>query len=223
MIKFILNKILLGKQTKSISKHELYKIAIQARNFHYENFSKWMTYFYIAIGALFVGYYNMGNDPRFEILPLLLSVFGYIVSLLLYWCSKGYYYWNINFITLVNNYEKEILKIKEEESVYSVFANKERQNNYISPISGANISTSKVAILFAFLISVVWGIIVILETCRFYKSTIYDCSNIFIIIGIITISCIITIGLGFVPKNFLTSYIDHIPDLKLKQKPLDQE
>lgn len=32
-----------------------YEQLIKARNFHYENFNKWMTYFYVMIGALFLG------------------------------------------------------------------------------------------------------------------------------------------------------------------------
>ena len=31
-----------------------FELLIKARNFLYENFSKWMTYFYVAISALFI-------------------------------------------------------------------------------------------------------------------------------------------------------------------------
>lgn len=49
---------------------------------------------------------------------LVISFFGFIVGLAWYWSNKGYYYWNINFITLVNHYEKNLLKFKENERVY---------------------------------------------------------------------------------------------------------
>ena len=145
-----------------ISIEDRYKLLINARNFHYENFSKWLTYFYLAIGALFIAYYNVCSsntikEDKRELLEFSIVLLGYISSLLWYWSSKGYYYWNINFITLVNYYEKNILKLPENERVYFVFANKKEQNNYISPIKGANISTSKIAILFAFIITTFWG------------------------------------------------------------------
>jgi len=57
----------------------------------------------------------------------------------------------------VNHYEKELLEWKERERIYSVFANKSVQNHFLSPISGANYRTSKIAILFAFCIAVAWG------------------------------------------------------------------
>lgn len=39
---------------------EAYKIAIHARNFHYENFNKWMNFFYVAVGAIFLAYFKGG-------------------------------------------------------------------------------------------------------------------------------------------------------------------
>jgi len=37
---------------------EAYKIAISARNFHFDNFSKWMTYYYLAVAAIFVAFFS---------------------------------------------------------------------------------------------------------------------------------------------------------------------
>ena len=36
-----------------------YELIIKARNFHYENFNKWMTYFYLMISALVLGLCNI--------------------------------------------------------------------------------------------------------------------------------------------------------------------
>lgn len=185
-----------------------YKHLINARNFHYENFNKWMTYFYVAIGALFVGYYSIITSVKcLRMEEISISVLGFITSLLWYWSSKGYYHWNINFITLVNECEKNDLKLKDEERVYFVFANKKSQNDYINPISGANISTSKISILFAFIITVVWGVILADKLFGLdYWITI--CISIFITL---TISAII-------PRILLRSKNDHFPDLKIDQK-----
>ncbi|NLL27852.1 MAG: hypothetical protein GX259_03575 [Bacteroidales bacterium] len=196
-------------------KFEKYKLLINARNFHYDNFNKWMTYYYVAIGALFVGYYTLLSGNKIDDFgEYSLMILGLIISLFWYWSCKGYYFWNINFISLVNNYEKEILEFEEKERVYFVFANKKTQNNYLSPISGANISTSKVTILFAFTVSIMWGILLIfkvfeqvdcLKDCNWLRILLSFCAS---ILTVITLSSII-------PKNFLKSKIDHFPDLQL--------
>ena len=201
-----------------------YKILINARNFHYENFNKWMTYFYVAIGALFLGYCTItisvnGDASKRNLLEYSISILGYIVGLLWYWSCKGYYYWNINFITLVNYYEETLLKLPKEERIYYVFANKDAQNNYSSPISGANISTSKIAIFFSFIVTSAWGFI------PFYKIiTDASCSNWFTILSSIIYSIVSVIIISSViPKKWLQSKIDHFPDLKLTQEKYNDD
>ena len=39
-----------------------YQTIIHARNFHYEQFTRWSSYFYVIIGALFVGYYSCAES-----------------------------------------------------------------------------------------------------------------------------------------------------------------
>jgi hypothetical protein len=192
---------------------ERYRILIDARNFHYDNFSKWMTYFYVAIGALFVGYCTILSSEKTQpMLEYLFPVLGFVVSLLWYWSAKGYYYWNINFINLVNYYEKDLLKFDEKERVYFVFANKKIQNNYGSPISGANISTSKIAILFAFIVTAFWGFI-------FYNKVFTDnfcncCCSLLLQI-ILSLTTVLVLSY-LIPISLLKSKHDHFPDLKLQ-------
>lgn len=193
---------------------ERFELLIKARNFHYENYSKWMTYFYVAISALFVAFYTIASKPETEIqdkylLEISLLILGYTVSLLWYWSSKGYYYWNINFICLVNYYETDIFKWNDKERVYSVFYDKSLQNNYTSPISGANISTSKIAILFAYIISNFWGFLF------FYKCLSICCCGHFIIIItslLLSVFTILTLSL-IIPKNLLFSKYDSFPEI----------
>lgn len=189
-----------------LKKKDHYEYLINARNFHYDNFNKWMTYFYVAIGALFIGYYTIAKDENLEDEKKILLLLGYTTSLFWYWSSKGYYFWAINFITLVNNCEKKSLKLKKKDRVYSVFANKKKDRSYFNPLKRANISTSKVAILFAFTISIVWGMILShkLTELHFY----YD----------LLISIFITqISSYLIPKYFLKSKINNIPNLKVKK------
>lgn len=212
--------------TSPIDLYERYKLLINARNFHYDNFSKWMTYFYVAIGALFVGYYTIKGKSKEDlenfplILSFLLALSGYMVSLLWYWSCKGYYFWNINFIMLVNHYEDTLLKFKREERVYSVFANTKTQDSYISPISGANVSTSKVAILFSFIITIIWGVIFLYEIdrCSFINKLEIQYIDQISFICALAFSIGITVSLSWlIPSKFLTSKIDHLPDLELSQ------
>lgn len=209
-------------KAKEITAFDKYQLIVKARNFHYENFNKWMTYFYVAIGALFVGYCNLLSSKNHEELDLnklqyLIPLLGFVISLLWYWASKGYYYWNINFITLVNHYEKDILKFPETERVYYVFANKNEQNDYFSPVSGANISTSKIAILFAFIITNVWGALFFYKCISSFYS-ICTCDSL-IIFSAIVVSIITTILLSVIlPRFILKSKIEHFPDLEIKPK-----
>lgn len=209
------------QQNNNLSLVERYKMVVAARNFHYENFNKWSTYFYVAIGALFIGYSTILSANELDAnkkitLEYVMLLLGYIVSILWYWSSKGYYFWNINFATLINYYEETLLQLSEGERVYFVFANKQTQNNYLSPISGANISTSKVAILFAFLITTVWGFLITYKIFQFnnifkYQAFFYIASLFLSIISILFISWIL-------PSKLLVSKIDHYPDLMLIQE-----
>jgi hypothetical protein len=200
---------------------EKYQILIEARNFHYDNFNKWMTYFYVAVGTIFIGYTTVISSQKDLIMvEWLLLLLGYITGLLWYWSCKGYYYWNINFISLVNYYETELFKWSKKERIYSVFANKSTENDYVSPISGANISSSKVAILFAFIITCFWGFIL---SYKLLNNIICFCDcKAFIYISSLFTSTISTLIFSvLVPKSFLKSKIDHFPDLGIKQKKND--
>lgn len=172
-----------------------------------------MTYFYIAISALFVSFFTISSKSASEIenkqfLEISLLVLGCLVSLLWYWSSKGYYYWNINFISLVNYYESYIFKWEPKERIYKVFYDKKLQNNYISPISGANVSTSKIAVLFAYIVSNFWWFIL------FYKIfSIFYCQCSAIISSLFSSVFFILMCSLIVPKNYLYSNIDDFPEI----------
>ena len=194
-----------------------YELIIKARNFHYENFNKWMTYFYLMISALVLGLCNILSKQDVDIfdkqrnIVLVISFLGFIVSLAWHWSNKGYYYWNINFISLVNHYEKNLLKFNENERIYFVFANKEKQNNYANPLSGANISTSKISILLSYIITLFWSSLItfiLLKDGIEYDWLYYLCTIIFPIVLIYLLSYIVA-------KKYLFSYHDHFPDLNL--------
>jgi len=200
---------------EGINLEKRYEILIRARNFHYENFNKWMSYFYVMIGSVILGFsyiISKSNDynNKYHYELIVLALLGFIISLFWHWANKGYYYWNINFITLVNHYEKNLLNFKESERIYFTFANKNIQNNYFDPISGANISTSKISILLSYIFSVffaTYGISQVLTDFISYKGLLILVSIVF--------SLFIILVLGSFAKKFLSSYHNHFPDLKI--------
>lgn len=186
---------------------ERYEYLIRARNFHYDNYNKWMTYFYLAIGSIFVGYCSLKNlNCKLNTEIYLLLFLGYIVSLFWFWANKGYYFWNINFITLVNECEEKDLNLEPSKRVYFIIANKSTQNNYFNPISGANISSSKISILFSFMISISWGYLIYANLLEHH----------FFLLAIYSIATTLAISL-IIPRVFLKSKIEHFPDLHLSQ------
>lgn len=133
-----------------------YQRLIDARNFHYENFNKWSLYFYAIIAALFVGYYQIENNI---VLSSVIALVGYVVSICCYLSGKGYYYWEINWIRLVQAYERRLIVEKEKKSyyVYSIFVEKDKSSHPTSLRDGSNISSSKLSLLMSFVISSAWG------------------------------------------------------------------
>lgn len=132
---------------------DAYELMINARNFHYDNFSKWMTYYYVAVAAVFVAFYSYKNDDKIGILIICLGCF---ISTLWHLSCKGYYFWIKNWTHLINRLENQIEN--SEEKVYTIFAKhvKENDDNLINPIQSANISTSKVTLILSFGISSFW-------------------------------------------------------------------
>lgn len=132
-----------------------YQRLIDARNFHYENFNKWSLYFYAIIAALFIGFYSIKDNM---ILSCVIALVGYVVSICCYLSGKGYYYWEISWIRLVQAYERRLI-VEEKKSyyVYSLFVEKDKSSHPTSLLEGSNISSSKLSLLMSFVISSAWG------------------------------------------------------------------
>lgn len=153
-----------------VTPFQKYELLIKARNFHYESYNKWMTYFYVMTIALFATYYNLfrtANDENthsdiadeIRLFMLGIVIFGVIISILWHLANKGYYYWYLNFIKLINHYEENILNFNKDERIYFVMANKEENDYPLCPFLGANFSTSKISIFISYLFSYVWCLI----------------------------------------------------------------
>ncbi len=179
---------------------------VNARNFHYQNFSIWMTFFTVIIGALFVGLYNIDSSKN-NIPVLIILICGYISSFCFFLSAKGYFYWETNWISLIHKYEE---KLSDEDKVYSVFAHKNCNNSVFNPFSGASFSTSKIVLFLAFCVTICWGYLL--------------CSKIFGFMGLncIILSIISSIGLTIVllclAKFFLRTNMNPLKNLGLNSK-----
>lgn len=124
---------------------ELYKLAIAARNFHYDNFNKWMNFFYVAVGAILISYFSSKGD--IEKFRPLLALLGLVISFYGYLSCKGYYYWIHNWIWQVSRIEG---RLDKSDILYKSFSEEVIKNNdkILKINSSANISTSKMSLLF---------------------------------------------------------------------------
>lgn len=187
-----------------------YEIAIKARNFHYDNFSKWSTYFYVAIGAIFIGYCTVSteaykdNDKDFLKIGLLLL--GYSCSILWYLSNKGYYFWALNFIKIINYYEKRIYGDENREKVYSILAHQEQKGDILYPYTAANFSTSKISLVFSYIISLSWGILFFHKILSILPSSSICC----LIACCIFLNPLVIAITSIIGKHYLQSQIQHL-------------
>lgn len=194
-----------------------YDRLIAARNYHYDNLNKWLMTFYVIIGALLVAFYHLYPQN----IAMLIAILGYVISIGAFLSIKGYFYWEVNWITIIHHFEKVHFRSKDER-VYSVFANK-GTNNSLNPIKGANVSTTKVALVMTTLIIVVWGIILVFMGINYlpkFDIKIPD-KSINIILSIAG-SCVMTVVLLPWGCLALQSNLDNLDDMGLTKDNMDK-
>ena len=147
-----------GNMTQEEKIQKQYDRLIAARNYHYDNLNKWLMSFYVIIGALFVAFYSVKGEYQ-----IIVALVGYIVSLSAWLSIKGYGYWENIWIEKIHRFEMNILKIADDMQVYS-YDNMDidKHENPYHPFKGANISTTKVAMLMTAFITISWGFLVMM-------------------------------------------------------------
>lgn len=136
--------------------NDQYQRLINARNFHYDNLNKWLMTFYVIIGALFVAFYSIDkNEYRF-----IVAIVGYLVSLSAFLSGKGYCYWEHLWMDKIHHFEQNILKYDNDMQVYAYLVDWKKHHFPFHPIKGANVSTTKMALLMTTTITVAWGFII---------------------------------------------------------------
>ena len=102
--------------SKEFDYEDCYRIAIEERARHQQNYNHWMNMYAIFNGALFVAFTSNGNCY----FKILVSLLGIITSVLWVMSVYGYYDWIISWIKVVSFYESK-LRIKEENIKKKVF------------------------------------------------------------------------------------------------------
>ena len=206
-----------------------YQRLIDARNFHYENFNKWSLYFYAIIAALFVGYYNVKDN---NILAVAIGLMGYIVSVCCYLSGKGYHYWEISWIRLVQAYERRLnvqlstSRKKKMNYVYSLFVEKDKTHQPEKVLSCSNISSSKLLLFVSFCVSSSWLFLMLIELSKYFGFNFVNVNKkglVFLyVICLLVLAVLVTYGvIRLAAKNHrLQSYMSNldeafgIPELK---------
>ena len=140
-----------------------YQTIIHARNFHYEQFTRWSGYFYVVIGVLFVGYCLIVQTPAAntadcQVLGWVVLCIGYMASVANYLSVNGYVYWWNHWNSLLKNFEKKACT--EEDTVYNALAEKPKSDKQCGLLKGRDISPERVTIALAGMVILGWSILI---------------------------------------------------------------
>lgn len=109
-----------------------YKIAIEERARHQQNYNHWMNMYAIFNGALFIAYYSINNNNcciknNDDNLSFIINLLGCITSLL--WCFSvhGYYDWIISWINVVSFYESKLKISNKPVYIYRLFSKTKKE------------------------------------------------------------------------------------------------
>lgn len=135
-----------------------YRIAIDARDKLNDNYHKWMTFYYVANGAVLVAITTLSSKQVLDKGIFILSLIGVLICMAWNLSCKGYYYWSNSWINLIIDLEKKTFI--GEDLVYGAFSKKiadeEKPSWY--PLEPNNISTPKLTLLFSIISFVSWTI-----------------------------------------------------------------
>ena len=137
-----------------------YQRAIEARDELNNNYHKWMTFYYVANGAILVAITALYSKISESISILFLAIMGVVVCILWNFSCKGYYYWSNSWIKIIKILEKKVTSENKDYFVYLAFSKQiiEEGKKTVSmyPYVAANISTPKLTLRFSFFSVICW-------------------------------------------------------------------
>jgi hypothetical protein len=194
---------------------ELYKLAIDARDKLNGNYHKWMSFYYVAIGAVLLALTTVVSqtDTKYSLLILSLSLLGFLISTFWHLSCKGYYYWLKSCMAVIKYHEQQLLRNEEFRfpGVYTVFSKEvnEKKFNICIPTDYANISTPKLTLIFSFCTMLCW---LIASIYLYFEN--FTCQNIscpFLLIsiaGTVVFLGVIVVSYKFLVPKYLVSKQD---------------
>jgi hypothetical protein len=179
-----------------------YNNAIEARDKLNDNYHKWMTYYYVANGAILVAITSLFDKQTTGKGVFILSLLGVFICILWNLSCKGYYYWSNSWINLIIHLEKNVINKDQSKLVYGTFSQEVVDAERFSwrPLSPANISTPKLTLIFSFVSVLGWTTFSICELQIILKS-----SDLIIRIIISFIICVIILTFYFILPRFVKS------------------
>lgn len=160
-----------------------YELAIDARDKLNDSFHKWMTYYYVANGAILVAITTLSSKDETEYGIFVLSLVGLLVCILWNLSCKGYYYWSKSWIQIIIRLECGLIKDNFRIGVYSVFSKQvaEKEDTPWKLFGSANISTPKLTMLFSFCSILSWAAFSVWHF-HFHINPLNNCVDLLIIV-----------------------------------------
>lgn len=138
---------------------DCYKVAIEERARHQQNYNHWMNMYAIFNGALLIAFTADGVCDLFKLLVSLLGVF---TSSLWIMSVNGYYEWIISWIKVVSFYEAKLKNEGENVYIYRLFAKTKKKFPF---------STQKCTKAFTISVLIGWCLLSIYEMLKIFPET----------------------------------------------------
>lgn len=153
-------------EKRKLDYEDCYKVAIEERARHQQNYNHWMNMYAIFNGALLIAFTADGVCDLFKLLVSLLGVF---TSSLWIMSVNGYYDWIISWIKVVSFYEAKLqMEVNNESNegenvyIYRLFAKKGKNFPF---------STQKCTRAFTISVLVGWCLLSIYEMLKIFPET----------------------------------------------------
>lgn len=153
-------------EKRKLDYEDCYKVAIEERARHQQNYNHWMNMYAIFNGALLIAFTADGVCDLFKLLVSLLGVF---TSSLWIMSVNGYYDWIISWIKVVSFYEAKLqMEVNNESNedkdvyIYRLFAKTKKKFPF---------STQKCTRAFTISVLVGWCLLSIYEMLKIFPET----------------------------------------------------
>jgi hypothetical protein len=143
--------------------------AIDARNKLQDNYHKWMTFYYVANGALLVAITTLYSKAPISVQPSAIGVaaltgLGILTCMIWNLSCKGYYHWSLSWMDIIMYLERKLANNDKNVMIYNTFSSNVTDNSFM-PTKPANISTPKLTLFFSAVCIVCWAIFGFVQIC----------------------------------------------------------